>query len=71
MASILREMTYFLEKKSARAKQSLIALQAALAGSQFRELVDDLEKAMYLLDSARAMSIVSELAKAFNIRLRE
>lgn len=49
----------------------MIALQAALAGSQFRELVDDLEKAMYLLDSARAMSIVSELAKAFNIRLRE
>jgi CheY-like chemotaxis protein len=71
VAPILGEMHDFLEKSSARARHSLIALQAALEGCQCRDLVDDLEKAMYLLDSERAMSILAELAEVLNIRLQE
>ena len=68
---ILREMHYYLEKNSSRAKRSLIALQTALTGPQYREFLGNLEEAMYQLDSERAISILSELAKVLNIRLRE
>jgi CheY-like chemotaxis protein len=71
VAPMLREMKSFLEKNSSRAKGSLAALQTALRGPQFRELLDNLEEAMFLLDSERALSILSELATVLNIRLRE
>ena len=71
VTSILREMHYFLEKNSSRAKRSLIALQTALSGPQYRHFLNNLEEAMYLLDSERAISILSELADVLNIRLRE
>lgn len=71
VAPILQEMNYFLKRNSSRAKRSLIALQTAMSGPQYRGLLDNLEEAMYLLDSERAISILSELAKVLNIRLRE
>jgi two-component system, sensor histidine kinase and response regulator len=71
LTPIMRETKVLLEKNSSRARHSFIALKKILADSQHRDILGGLEEAMYLLDSDKALSILSELANVLGIDLRE
>ncbi len=71
VAPVLYEMKSYLEKNNSKALHSFTALKAALEGFQYNELLDDLETAMYALDSDKAMSVLGELANILSIQLQK
>ena len=69
--SILRGMKGLLENNSTRARRGLSPLKKILWNTSFREQLDSLDKAVYLLDSERALSIIIEMSKGLNILMNE
>ncbi|SHO42692.1 hybrid sensor histidine kinase/response regulator [Desulfopila aestuarii] len=69
---ILCELDVHLRNNSSRARHSFFALQKTMKGfKQYQRHMDSLEKAVYMLDSDRAILIVSQLANQLGVRLQE
>ncbi len=71
VAPILREMWQLLGKSSSRARYCLPELKEALRGSRFQENMALLNRAIYMFDTEKAMSVLAEIAEGLKIPLRE
>lgn len=61
IVTILKEMRGYLEKNSARARHGLKPLKEMLGDTRLHEQVSLLDKAVYLMDSEKALAMILEI----------
>jgi signal transduction histidine kinase/DNA-binding response OmpR family regulator/HPt (histidine-containing phosphotransfer) domain-containing protein len=71
LGRILQDMRALLAESNSRALYCLPELKSALAGRQFLEELELLDRTLYRLDFKKAAAILNRMAAALNISLKE